>query len=129
MHEGVYVLKNNEIGNYLHSKISNNNLHTENVREFLISLDNNDFYVEFDPASKNLYLVQDPWNLPLPGNKNFRIKILITKKKFNEVFERVKSVYVSDLMFIDPVLTDHMFWPGSGGDHSGGGNGGQPIRR
>jgi len=57
--EGGYVLTNDEIGNYLHSKISNNNLHKENVREYLISLEDSkspeniyDFYVEFDPDSK-----------------------------------------------------------------------------
>ena len=103
-------MKNDEIGNYLHAKISNIDEHPENVRELLISLEDGtsrnfyDFYIEDDPDTKNLYLVQDPRNLPLSGNENFRIKILILKKNFKKVFERVTKLKVRTLMFVERLL-------------------------
>lgn len=82
----------------MHAKITNLDKNPENIRELLISLEDKnsgkfyDFYIEYDPDSKHLYLVQDPRNLPLPGNENFRIKILIEKQKLKKVNERVTKL-------------------------------------
>jgi len=68
---GKYILKNDEIGNYMHSKIANADCQKKHERTLLISYDNEDFYIEYyspDGETEYLFLVQDPRNLPNPGN-------------------------------------------------------------